>query len=379
MPRIGKNIYKRRDGRWKGRYIKAHCGSGKVKYGYLYARTYHELQQKMFDVQSQSSPAAAMTAANPAATFRQVAGDWILSKEQRVKESTMVKYRNLLRVYLLPALGDRPIAQMDYDCLDQLCNTLLARGGKAKRGLSPKTVSDALAVVRNILRYAADRGNPPPLGGRSITIKREHREMRVLSKTEQQALCRYLFASRDSRDLGLLICLFTGLRIGEICALKWGDFSFPEKTLFIHQAMQRIQVSTPTDEHRTKIVISTPKSECSIRTIPLPEPLLPPLLHCRRADDAFVLTGVPEHYIEPRTMQNHFKRILKECGIADANFHSLRHSFASRCVEVGFDIKSLSEILGHASVTITMNRYVHPTLELKRENMNRLTKLFAVK
>ncbi len=379
MPRIGKNIYKCRDGRWEGRYIKGHSGAGKAKYGYLYARTYHELQQKMCDAQSQSIQSAAESAGAPGATFRQVAGEWFLSKEQRVKESTMVKYRNLLAGYLLPALGDKPISQMDYHCLDQLCNTLLTQGGKAKRGLSPKTVSDVLALLHNILQYSADRGNPPPLGGRSITIKREHREMRVLSKTEQQALCRYLFDSRDSRDLGVLICLFTGLRVGEICALKWGDFSFPDKTLFIHQAMQRIQISQPTGGHKTKIVISTPKSECSIRTIPLPDPLLPLLRHCRREADAFVLTGVAGHYVEPRTMQNHFKRVLKECGIADANFHSLRHSFASRCVEVGFDIKSLSEILGHASVTITMNRYVHPTLELKRENMNRLTDLYAVK
>lgn len=379
MPKIGKNIYKRRDGRWEGRYIKEYSDSGKARYGYLYARSYHELQQKMCDVQSQTGTAPMESAAKSSTTFGQMADDWVHSKEQRVKESTMVKYHNLLSGYLLPMLGNKPISQLDYHCLDQMCNTLLRQGGKAKRGLSPKTVSDALALVRNILQYSADRGNPPPVGGRSITIKREHREMRVLTKQEQQTLCRYLFSSRDSRDLGLLLCLFTGLRIGEICALKWGDFSFPEKTLFIHQAMQRIQIFQPSGEKKTKIVISTPKSECSIRTIPLPDPLLPLLRHRCREEDAFVLTGAQGHYIEPRTMQNHFKRVLKQCGIPDANFHSLRHSFASRCVEVGFDIKSLSEILGHASVTITMNRYVHPTLELKRENMNRLTNLLAVK
>ena len=139
--------------------------------------------------------------------------------------------------------------------------------------------------------------------------------------------------------------------------------------------MQNLDKDAPT---KTYISIDEPKSKCSIRTIPIPDNIMADL---RRAyvNNAFVLTGSRISYVEPRTMENRFKAILEKCGIEDANFHALRHSFATRCVEVGFDIKSLSEILGHANVNITLNRYVHPTMELKRENMDKLSALFAVR
>ena len=137
--------------------------------------------------------------------------------------------------------------------------------------------------------------------------------------------------------------------------------------------MQRLRVEGK--ECKTEVKIIEPKSKHSIRTIPLPDVLVEHLKPYIRPK-GFLLTGDKDRYIEPRVMQNRFKRILKKCGIEDANFHATRHTFATRCVELGFDIKSLSEILGHASVTITMNKYVHPTMELKAENMNRLTGLF---
>ena len=124
--------------------------------------------------------------------------------------------------------------------------------------------------------------------------------------------------------------------------------------------------------------ITKPKSQCSIRDIPIPEVLLP-YLDSKRSTDEYVLTGRSDIYVEPRTMQNHFKRILKQCDIEDVNFHVLRHTFATRCIELGFDIKSLSEILGHANVNITLNRYVHPSMDLKQQNMSKLSDLFAVK
>ena len=142
--------------------------------------------------------------------------------------------------------------------------------------------------------------------------------------------------------------------------------------------MQRLQIPNA-GEKKTKIVISTPKSECSIRSIPLPDSIYELLERNRRGNDAYVLTGMSGKYIEPRTMENRFKKVLSKAEIDDANFHALRHTFATRCIELGFDIKSLSEILGHASVNITLNRYVHPSMELKQKNMNMLSDLFAVK
>ena len=173
--------------------------------------------------------------------------------------------------------------------------------------------------------------------------------------------------------------MLTGLRIGEICALKWEDISIPEKTVYVHSTMQRIQIVDPMEaKTKTKISITTPKSSCSIRKIPLSDEIIT-IMEQFEKQSGFVLTGNDSSYIEPRSMHNHFKRVCKNAGIDPVNFHVLRHTFATRCVELGFDVKSLSEILGHANVSITLNRYVHPSMALKRANMEKLSELFAVK
>ena len=175
----------------------------------------------------------------------------------------------------------------------------------------------------------------------------------------------------------MLICLYTGIRIGELCALQWDDISLEKKTLHIQKTMLRIQ--TDDENQKTKVVITPPKSSCSVRTIPVQDILVEYLARFEEGPDAYLLTGSAEKYIEPRTMQNRFKSVLNKCGIHSANFHALRHTFATRCVEAGFDVKSLSEILGHSSVNITLNRYVHPTMEMKRSNMNRLSEFLTVR
>ena len=141
--------------------------------------------------------------------------------------------------------------------------------------------------------------------------------------------------------------------------------------------MQRLQVENAAKQ-RTKLMLTTPKSPCSIRVIPIPEDIVNLLKNTIHEKQGYMLTCQEDYCIEPRTLQNHFKRILKETGIKETNFHTLRHTFATRCVEARFDIKSLSEILGHSSVNITMNRYLYPTMEPKPHNMQRLTCSFAV-
>ena len=170
--------------------------------------------------------------------------------------------------------------------------------------------------------------------------------------------------------------MFSGLRIGELCALEWGDISLESGTIYIHQNIQRIQIKG-NGEKKTEVVITTPKSQCSIRTIPMPEFLISILREADIERRGYLLTG-SKKYLEPRSMENHFHKILDEISMRQVNFHTLRHTFATRCIEVGFDIKSLSEILGHANVNITLNRYVHPSFQLKKENMERLS-VFAVR
>ena len=376
MPRKGENIYKRKDGRWEGRYIKSRTETGKPKYGYVYAKTYRDVKAKLRDKTS----AFMMPIPAPlydSDLFITVTKEWLDNIKPQIKESTSNKYQNLLNSYILPTFGEKKLECITYDFIENHCNTLLQSGGKKGTGLSPKTVSDVLSVIRNILKFAIRKGKIVPCDGTIVHIKHASSQMRIFSKTEQEQLCKYLYDNLDSYNIGILLCLFTGLRIGEICALRWEDISFPDQTIHVHHTLQRVQDKTHSDK-KTKIAITTPKSACSIRTIPIPDVILKILENHKKVVVGYVLTNSNNIFIEPRTMQNHFKKALKNSNIAPANFHATRHTFATRCIELGFDIKSLSEILGHATVNITLNRYVHPTLELKKENMQKLSSLLAV-
>lgn len=304
--------------------------------------------------------------------FQDMAKEWFEFTVPHIKESTKVKYYNIWNTYISSRLGQIYVNQIT-DCLLQaFCNELLLSGGVNGARLSPKTTSDVLSVIRNILRFGINKGYGITCDGYSVSVKQPAKKLRVLSLQEQNQLCEYLCQDLTLKNIGILLCLYTGIRIGEICALQWEDVSLSEKSVFIHQTMQRLQVHGNT-EKKTKVIITAPKSVCSIRTIPLHENLIQVISCCQFPKHGYFLTGNDKKYIEPRTMQNYFKRILKACSIKDANYHSLRHTFATRCVESGFDVKSLSELLGHSNVNITMNRYVHPSMELKRSNIQKLS------
>lgn len=378
MSRKGENIYKRKDGRWEGRYIKSRTCTGKIVYGYVYAKTYREVKAKLREkALSYNAQPVVSVAASPA-LFSEVASDWFANIRLQAKESTQTKYHNILYDYILPTYGERTLDSITYDFIESNCSLLLVSGGKKGHGLSAKTVTDVLSVIRNILNFAIKKGMYVPCDGSSIQVKRKDKSMRVLSRAEQEQLCKHLLAEPGPCNIGILICLFTGLRVGEICALRWEDVSFSDQTIHVHHTLQRVQNKSGNGP-KTRIVVTTPKSICSIRTIPIPDELNKVLTTHKKSCAGYLLTNDEYRFIEPRTMQNWFKKALKLSGIESANFHATRHTFATRCIELGFDVKSLSEILGHATVNITMNRYVHPTLELKKENMKKLSSLLAVK
>jgi len=205
-----------------------------------------------------------------------------------------------------------------------------------------------------------------------ISFKKNAQEMRVLSLLEEQRLLSVLFKDLDRYKLGVFICLYTGIRIGELCALQWRNVSLNENTIKIEQTMQRLQSEDLNAIQKTRIIVTEPKSYAALRTIPLPEFVIDVIKPFAGSPTSYVLSGECKTIIEPRTMQNRFKGYLEEGKIEDANFHSLRHTFATRCIEAGFDIKTLSEILGHSSVKITLDKYVHSSLQLKRNNMEKL-------
>lgn len=392
MSRKGENIYQRKDGRWEGRCIKGRGEDRRYLYEYVYADTYQEVKERLIMKKSkvllskgqpqEDRPCKVPGPAPESVIFRRLAENWLAATRCRVRESTYIKYRNLLNSYILPELGDKEWNEFSQEQLEIFCRKMRAEGGCRRRGLSSKTVSDILSVIRGIARYASGRGLGLPCEMSPVAVKKEAKEMRVLTEREQETLCRFLCANLNDCSIGILICMFTGLRLGEICALRWEDVSLAEQTIYVHQTMQRIQNERKEgdvpDEQKTKIIITAPKSHDSIRRIPVPKELAEILAAYRGGKKGYVLTGQAGRYVEPRTMERHFARILAEAGIERVHFHTLRHTFATRCVERNFDMKSLSEILGHANVNITLNRYVHPSMELKRKNMQKLSDLLAV-
>lgn len=181
-----------------------------------------------------------------------------------------------------------------------------------------------------------------------------------------------MFSGLDPMKIGVLCALYMGLRIGEVCALQWRDVLLDQGVVHVRKTMQRVQLEKTGDAPATRLTVGRPKTDASIRFIPIPSFLLQPLRRCQKPEDCFVLTG-EERPMEPRLCLSHYKRMLQSAGLKSYTFHALRHTFATRCVESGFDVKSLSEILGHTHVNITLQRYVHPSMEMKKRQMEMLS------
>ena len=185
-----------------------------------------------------------------------------------------MRYDYLLEQYIYPQFGECRINIITNSMIEDFSNYLLTEGGRQKQGLAPKTVSDILSLIKSIFRYAVSKGYLPAVSQKTFTVKQEPKEMRVLTQSEQKKLTETLFFSNELKDIGIIICLYTGLRIGELCALRWGDLSIQEKTISVRRTVQRIKNVDDNSNEKTHLHISSPKSKCSIQTIPLPQELI---------------------------------------------------------------------------------------------------------
>ena len=363
MARHGENIYKRKDGRWEGRFIRCYDSAGKAKYTSLYAWSYRDVKEKLLRAQTDLF---AQRAAPPLAgrSCGEWVADWLKHKRIHVKESTFARYESLTRRHIVPQLGRYPIGRISTELLETYTAGLM-------RELSPKTVADVLVVLKAVFRYAERYGVAAACTFQRLSAGASTHEMRILSPQEEQKLTEALLLDSDRTKDGVLLALYTGIRLGELCALTWQDISLDGKVIHIRRTVQRLPAPAGS-ESRTHLMITPPKSQRSNRVIPLPDFLVDIIAPMAAPPETYFLSGTAE-CVEPRTMQNRFKAYLRAAGVAEVNFHALRHTFATRCVEAGFDVKSLSEILGHSSVKITLDRYVHSTMEQKRANMNRLS------
>ena len=369
MSRRGENIFRRRDGRWEARYI-THYENGKAKYGYLYARTYADAKAKRTEALRRQSPPE-LPRERALATVEQLARLWLSDVRATVKESTYSRYLSIVDRYIAPQLGDRYAAQCDGAAINAFSRALLEAGGAAGGGLSPKTVSNVLCVLNSVVKFARARGYGFGNTDGVRLPKSAPRPTQALSPNNRIALERILMDSEDLTALGVLFSLYTGMRIGELCGLRWEDVDLCAMTVRVARTVERIAETDAGSLRRTKLIISEPKTPSSVREIPLPVFFGEQLRRFRQSPGCYVLTGTPAP-IEPNRMYMRYKTLMNRLGMGEYSFHALRHTFATRCVEAGFDIKSLAEILGHANVTTTLGIYVHPTMEQKRSQMERL-------
>ena len=293
----------------------------------------------------------------------------------RDRESTLARYRFLIERHILPALGELTVNKLTAERLQSFLNEKRANGALRGGGLSAKSVRDICVLVRSALRLAAEIFPSVEAVPHVKFPPYRQRKIQVLSEGEIQRIAAYALASPMPENIGILLCLNTGLRLGELCALRWSDIDFFSGTVRVERTVQRVNFGG-----KTRLLIQPPKSESSIRSVPIPADMLFLLKKTAllAAPDAYIMTGRTDKPMEPRTCQRGFHALLRNCGVKDRNFHTIRHTYASRCIERGVDIKSLSEMLGHADIQTTLRLYVHSSMEHKQRAVQKISFLPAI-
>lgn len=376
MSKRGDNIHKRKDGRWEGRYKKGRKPDGSIMYGSIYAKSYREVKTKLSEI-AKEMPEHNISRSSEK-TFGDILELWMENNRIRLKGGTINKYRNLIDAHIMPELGSVKLNNITSTVVNNFLTQKLQKGRIDKTGgLSASYVRSIMLIVNSAIKFAVAEQMCLPLKTPIMKPSNFKTEITVLSVDEQKRLETHLRSDLDPTKAGIYISLHTGLRIGEICALAWDDVDFKNRIIKIRHTVARVRDSEREKETATKLIIDTPKTPSSTRDIPISSDLLPILEEIHNfSSSAYVISETAE-FISPRTYEYRYHRLLDESGIASVNYHALRHTFATRCIEAGVDVKSLSEILGHSNVGITLNTYVHSSMELKRSQLEKLSSISA--
>ena len=373
MPRRGENIYKRADGRWEGRYIAGRKTDGKAIYRSIYADTYQKVKKQL---STEKTKITMQKASECNKTVKELCLEWLVMVRSSVKATTYDRYEFLVYKHIIPALGETRLEKLTLKSVSLFISEKLEKGRiDGRGGLSARTVRNIVIVLKAVLRQAGLEYGLNSTTSNLKLPKSERPGIRLLTENNIAALEQNCRQTPDNSNVGLLLCMYTGLRLGEICALRWSDINWSQNEICIRKTVHRVTRRENDDGAKTRLMIGKPKTSNAERMIPLPTRIVSTLK--RLADsqdkDAFILTGLASRFMDPRTYQNRFKRKLEQLQIEPVNFHAIRHTFATRCIECGFDVKMLSEILGHSSVQITMDYYIHPSAEAKKDKMSRLS------
>ena len=374
MSRRGENIHKRKDGRWEGRYKKSTSPAEKSCYTSVYGKTYREVKEKLAEaIYSSSKNDLSQPSGVP---FRDVLVRWLEDRQVSHKKATLAKYQDLIDIHIAPALGEYPVTQLTPTVINGFLTDKLDNGRTdGTGGLSPAYVRSMALIITSALHQASRENLCKPLQTPIPRPAIPRQELTILTRQQQTQLEEYLLRTHSLTAVGILISLYAGLRIGEVCALTWDDVDLADRVIHVRHTVARIKSGQIGEKSGTTLVIDTPKTSASQREIPISSLLQPVLedVH-EQISSGYVVSG-SQTFLSPRTYTYRYHRLLKSAGIPPLNYHALRHTFATRCIEAGVDVKSLSEILGHSNVSVTLNTYVHSSMEMKRSQLEKLQSL----
>ncbi len=300
---------------------------------------------------------------NNSILFEQICEEWLSYKKPRIKESTYSNYKFTIDRFLKVKFSGKTLEFFINYNFNQYIEQLQER-------LANKTTRKIGVILKSILRYA-ERKYDFDFKLDLITLPLiDPKEISIFNEKERLRLEKYLNKSQDIKELGIYISLYAGLRIGEACALKWSDIDLENKLINITHTLQRVYI----DKDNTKVVITNPKTKQSLRKIPIARDLLTKLKEMKKyyENDDYILTGRSDRFVEPIGYRYTYKKVLRTCKLQYKNYHCLRHTFATRCIRVGMDVKSLSEILGHSNISVTLSIYVHSSYEIKKKFIDKL-------
>lgn len=358
MARKGENIFHRKDGRWEARYISSYNLDGSSKYGYVYGKTYQEVKGKRVEILARLEKKQNNDMGEFKAEFSRRLDDWLEFERAAIKLSTYSYYISIINKHIRPLLGNLCLSDID----DKIISNFISI--KMEEGLKISTVREITVILKQILNFCN-------LNIKVKMPKAQKNKIDTLSRIDKEKLEIYINHNINEFTIGILFSLYCGLRIGEVCALRWTDIDFDTNTLYIQRTVTRV-CNVSDDRDKTKLIINDAKTINSIREIPLNQNFVRVLRKFKKGKsiEHFILSS-SNKYIDPRNYYNQYKKVLKLSGIGDYKYHALRHTFATNCIELGLDPKSLSEILGHSDIKITLSLYVHPSLDVKRDFVNK--------
>lgn len=367
LSRRGENIRKRKDGRWEGRYRVPLVDGGSVCRS-VYAKSYREVREKLHSAKD-AERAECRREDEP--TVAALLDMWQRENATRLKRGSVTKYENLITSHILPSLGTLRLSQVTSQRINAFISEKLRCGRlDGTGGLSRSYVRSISLVISSAMKYAVREGLCRPMTGTVTKPSLEKCKPTVLSIDEQKRLELALRGRLDPTSVGIMLSLYMGLRVGEVCALAWDDVDLEKSVLEVRHTLS--SVFARDTARKTELILDEPKSPSSRRQIPIPSTLFEMLRRRRESSRGEFVVSDGESFVSVRTYEARWRRTADACGLAHVNYHALRHTFATRCIEAGMDAKSLSELLGHAGVSVTLNTYVHPSLELKRSQLEKL-------